>query len=148
MSWNNRIVRKKHISKTKVNGKKTISYTYGIHVAYCDKNGKVLAITKDPVEPHGDTVSDLKKGYLMQADAFTKPVLDYDKIPEEGAIDEWALTEEEKAPTKTQLKQIKVDNEAFDRRMKKFDMEAYLKEQEELRVKDEDKYHKSLKKKK
>lgn len=82
MGWNHRVVR-----KTYPDGQVMI----GIHEAFYDDNGLVWAITEDAVSPSvdetnaGETVEDLKKviGWMLQA--CDHPVLDSNKIPEEGA---------------------------------------------------------------
>ncbi len=61
-----------------------MNYTYAIHEAYYDKNGHVGAITKDPVEPFGENIEELRHSWVMMAEAFGQPILDYDNIPEPG----------------------------------------------------------------
>jgi hypothetical protein len=78
--WNHRIVRKKH--KSPHDG--SISYTYGIHEAFYDKNHKVTTVTLDPVEPFGENIQELRQSWIMFCEAFGQPILDYDKLPEEG----------------------------------------------------------------
>lgn len=93
MSWNYRVVKKLY-GKRDEKGKilepdsEYNSTSYGIHEVYYDENNKAFMCTQDAVEPFGDTVEELMKCWLMMAEAFNKPILDYDKIPEEGAIDE------------------------------------------------------------
>lgn len=53
-------------------------------IAYYDKNGFVGAITKDPIEPFGENIEALRHSWVMMAEAFGKPILDYEKIPEPG----------------------------------------------------------------
>ena len=72
--WNYRIVRKKERTH----------YTYAIHEAYYDKKGKVGLITQDPIKPFGENIEELRHSWLMMAEAFSQPVLDYDSIPEPG----------------------------------------------------------------
>lgn len=86
--WNYRIVRKKHTWKEPGTQREIVSYSYGIHEAYYDKAGKVGAITEDPVEPFGENIEELRHSWVGMAEAFGKPVLDCDNIPEPGYVDE------------------------------------------------------------
>lgn len=64
------------------------SFFYAIHEAYYDDNDKVWSITQDPIAARGDSkcevIGDLVR---MLSDARRSPVLDYDKVPESGAVD-------------------------------------------------------------
>jgi len=82
--WNYRVVRKKKVYQDSSGKKERIDYTYAIHEAYYDKNGFAGAITEDPIEPFGETIEELRHSWLMMAEAFGKPMLDYDMIPEPG----------------------------------------------------------------
>ena len=82
--WNYRVVRRKHASIDPVNKKERVDYTYSIHEAYYDHNGCVGAITQDAVEPFGETVEELRHSWIMMAEAFGRPILDYEQIPEPG----------------------------------------------------------------
>jgi hypothetical protein len=82
--WNYRVVRKKTVYQDSSSKKERINYTYAIHEAYYDKNGFAGAITTDPVEPFGETIEELRHSWVMMAEAFGKPILDYDMIPEPG----------------------------------------------------------------
>lgn len=94
--WNYRIVRKKvqkHADGTPWTGEEL--FQFGIHEAYCDKNGKVWAITVNPEdlvvfdawkELEKDTPEAMLKQTLeWMLKACDKPILEYDKIPEDGA---------------------------------------------------------------
>ena len=59
---------------------------YGIHEAYYDENGKVFAITEESTGPSGNTLEELKQSLEWMEKSLEHPILDYDKIPEEGAI--------------------------------------------------------------
>ena len=83
MGWNNRVVRKFH-QWVDAKGQQRGDHTYGIHEAYYDKNGKVVAITQDAIECHGETVAELRRHWCMLAEAFGQPILDFDCIPEPG----------------------------------------------------------------
>jgi hypothetical protein len=77
--WNYRVV------KRKLPGG---SFFYAIHEAYYDDAGKVWSITQDPIPGRGDSkcevIGDLVR---MLSDARKSPVLDYDNVPEAGAVD-------------------------------------------------------------
>jgi hypothetical protein len=64
--------------------KERLDYTYSMHEAYYDRNRCVGAITQDPVEPFGETVEELRHSWMMMAEAFGQPILDYEQIPEPG----------------------------------------------------------------
>jgi len=87
-TWNYRIVRRKHAWKATGTKEEVVSYSYGIHEAYYDKAGKVGAITEDPVELFGENIEELRHSWVSMAEAFAKPLLDYDDIPEPGYVDE------------------------------------------------------------
>ena len=82
--WNYRVVRKKKVYIDPTDKKERVDYTYTIHEAYYDKNGHVGAITQDPVEPFGENIEELRHSWVMMAEAFGQPILDYDNIPEPG----------------------------------------------------------------
>ena len=82
--WNYRVVRKKTIYIGPTDKKERVDYTYAIHEAYYDKNGHVGAITQDAVEPFGENIEELRHSWVMMAEAFGQPILDYDNIPEPG----------------------------------------------------------------
>jgi hypothetical protein len=82
--WNYRVIRKKNIYIDPTDKKERVDYTYAIHEAYYDKNGHVGAITHDPVEPFGENIEELRHSWVMMAEAFGQPILDYDNIPEPG----------------------------------------------------------------
>ncbi|MCP4681951.1 MAG: addiction module protein [Desulfobacterales bacterium] len=82
--WNYRVVRKKNIYFDHSKEDERVDYTYAIYEAYYDNNGYVGAITQDPVEPFGENIEELRHSWVMMAEAFGKPILDYDNIPEPG----------------------------------------------------------------
>lgn len=92
MHWNFRIVRRKY--EIKVEDKSTTSYYYALHEAFYDKLGKVVAITTDPIDIGGDNISSLRYTWSKMALAFSAPILDFDKIPEEGHDSEDPLVKE------------------------------------------------------
>ena len=85
--WSYRIVRKKNVWQDPRTQEEE-SFLYGIHEAYYDKAGKVSAITENPVELSGEIIEELRHSWVMMAEAFGKPMLDYDNIPEPGYVDE------------------------------------------------------------
>lgn len=78
--WNYRVVRKRYINPNT----ERASYTYAIHEAYYDNNGHVGAITHDPTEPFGENIEELRHAWVMMAEAFGQPLLDFEAIPEPG----------------------------------------------------------------
>jgi hypothetical protein len=95
VGWNYRLVRQrfdytkwyKDQGKELPAGHEPYENTFGIHEAWFDKGNKVHAITEDAVVPIGASPEELKetiqKMYML---AFEKPVLDFDLIPEPGAL--------------------------------------------------------------
>ena len=82
--WNYRVIRKKHVCMHATQTRERVDYTDGIHEAFYDENGYVGSITQNPVEPFGENMEDLRHSWVMMAEAFGQPVLDYDNIPEPG----------------------------------------------------------------
>jgi hypothetical protein len=82
--WNYRVVRKEHIRTDSADKKENVDYTYAIHEAYYDQKGHVGAITNDPVELFGENIEELRHSWVMMAEAFGQPILNYDNIPEPG----------------------------------------------------------------
>lgn len=79
MSWNHRVV------KRMIKGLNEEVPSFGIHEAFYDKNGRVWGITQEPMDPHGETIEELRQDLEWMMKALEHPVLDYDAIPEEGA---------------------------------------------------------------
>jgi hypothetical protein len=142
--WNYRIVRKRHTFIDSTGEKERVDYTYAIHEAYYDKKGHVGTITNDPVEPFGENIEELRHSWVMMAEAFGQPFLDYDNIPEPGydkkddpmgsALDE-RLKDVETGDTKL----IPWEHVKRDLREKfgPFDEEGYRKRVEEERIEKE-----------
>ena len=82
--WNYRVVRKKNADADAKDKEERVNFTYAVHEAYYDKNGHVGAITQDPTEPFGENIEELRHAWVMMAEAFGQPILDYDNIPEPG----------------------------------------------------------------
>jgi hypothetical protein len=93
MYWNNRIVRKVHGERGK-DGKlvdpdnEYNEAYYGIHEVYYDHNDKACMVSQEAEPLYGETVTELINNWLEMVDAFNKPILDFDEIPEEGAHNE------------------------------------------------------------
>ncbi len=69
MSWDYRVMRKKNKDGT---------FIYGIHEVYWDKrHSKVRSWTKDPMDPHGETLQELKDDFEFMGLALGDPILDY-----------------------------------------------------------------------
>jgi hypothetical protein len=84
MSWDYRVVRRTY---RKEDGE-VLDVSYFIVEAFYDENDKVFMITQEPEGPFGDNISELMNCWVMLAEAFNKPILDWDNIPEEGAHNE------------------------------------------------------------
>jgi len=82
--WNYRVVRKRNVGAGATDKDERARYTYAIHEAYYDNNGHVGAITQDPVKPFGENIEELRHSWVMMAEAFGLPILDFDNIPEPG----------------------------------------------------------------
>jgi hypothetical protein len=142
--WNYRIVRKKNIYIDPTDKKERVDYTYAIHEAFYDNNGRVGTITQDPVEPFGENIEDLRHSWVMMAEAFGKPILDYDYIPEPGyerktdpigSIIDARLNEMEAGKMKgIPWEQVK---KKLEEKWGPFDEEGYRKHGEEERIKKE-----------
>ena len=77
MSWNYRITR-----KSTPNGP-----YFAIHEVYYDKEDRAYAITENPSYPSGETPEGLREDLMMmKMDATKRSVIDYDSVPEPGAV--------------------------------------------------------------
>ncbi len=142
--WNYRVVRKRAPYIDPKDKKERLGYTYAIHEAYYDENGYVGAITQEPVEPFGGNVEELRHSWVMMAEAFGQPMLNYSNIPEPGY-------DREKDPLGTivdeRLKEIEAGNkkgipwEKVQREPEKkwgpFDEDEYRKQVDEERLEKE-----------
>lgn len=142
MTWNYRVVRKKHCWHDSRTDQERVSYTYGIHEAFYDEGHYVGAITENPVEPFGDTIEELRHAWLMMAEAFGQPMLDYDEIPEPGydrehdPLGTYAGKTPESSPDQEPSNEDESGPFARDA-MKAKEFEAYLAQQEEERCRQE-----------
>lgn len=87
MTWNYRVVKRKHaVIKTR-NRKAVVEYSYAIHEVYYHKNkkGKWEAdmMTREPVQLVGESLISLRTQLDMMKKDFLRdaPVLDYDHPP-------------------------------------------------------------------
>jgi len=141
--WNYRVVRKKSVYADPKVKKERVDYTYAIHEAYYDKSGHVEAITQDPVEPFGENIEELRRSWVMMAEAFGQPILEYDNIPEpeyvenEGAIG--SVFEERRKRIQSGntggISRVQMKRELEE--ANSFDEEAYRQQVDEERVKAE-----------
>lgn len=79
--WNYRVVRK-NPPESGTDTSPSTEHTFGIHEAYYAEDGRIYAVTQDPVEPFGETLAELRHGWVMMAEAFAQPIVDFDAIPE------------------------------------------------------------------
>lgn len=138
--WNYRVVRKKDVHADPAENKERVEYFYGIHEAFYDKDGHVWGVTQDSVEPFGENVEELRHSWIMMAEAFGRPILDYDNIPEPGydakedpiasALDEVEAHERKGIPLEEFEKELEEECGPFDH-------EAYRLERERERVEKE-----------
>ena len=82
--WNYRVVRKRTVLTDPKSKKERTRFTYAIHEAYYDKNGKAGSITQESINPIGENVEELRHSWVMMAEAFGQSILDFDNIPEPG----------------------------------------------------------------
>ena len=142
--WNYRVVRKRNVCIDPTDKKKRVDYTYAIHEAYYNRNGHVGVITQDRVEPFGEDIEELRHSWVMMAEAFGQPILDYDNIPEPGyerkedpmgsVLDERLKDLEAGNKTGVPWEQVKRE---LEEKWGPFDHEGYRKQVEEERVEKE-----------
>lgn len=72
MTWNHRVVR----SVSAVDG--TVAYT--IREVFYEDDGKVSGWTADAIEPHGETLDELRQNIARMAECTDRPVLDEDEL--------------------------------------------------------------------
>lgn len=68
MTWNYRVVR---------NG-----IEFAIHEVYYDVDGNIMFRSEFPEVVYGETLDELLSDYARMAEAFKKPVIDYDTLEE------------------------------------------------------------------
>ncbi len=94
MPWNYRVIKRDYMMEQDIHGYTRPVYTqYAIYEVYY-KNGNIVVISKEPVQPAGDTFDELRNELRqMFVDALGKPILDYDNI-EFGDWEDERLTDE------------------------------------------------------
>jgi hypothetical protein len=68
MTWQYRVMRRHWVG---------VDFSYGIYEYYKSIGKTGPGWTKGPMEPHGDTLEELRSDYAYMAEAFKHPVLDY-----------------------------------------------------------------------
>lgn len=79
--WNYRVI-KKHFESPYEK-----EFRYGIHEAYYDDEGRIISISVEPMDPHGDTPEELAEDMKYMALALEKPILDYETACDPNATD-------------------------------------------------------------
>ena len=77
MSWNYRII-KRYQDVRYGQGKR--DWFYGVYEVYYNKDGKITAISEEPIAPVGNHFEELRGEVSKMMSAFGKPILDYDQI--------------------------------------------------------------------
>ncbi|WDP89309.1 MAG: hypothetical protein HUN04_06035 [Desulfobacter sp.] len=67
MTWNYRIIKRHHAESG--------TTTLGIHEVYYNEEGAIDSWTQGPMDPHGETLAELKADLEHFAEALEKPVL-------------------------------------------------------------------------
>ena len=130
--WNYRVVRKKQNTH-----EEQIVYSYGIHEAYYNQHGYVRSITQDAIEPYGETIEELRHVWIMMAEAFGTPILDYEQIPEPGYDSQCDVLKWSDASDTQENEEIVEDShEVSDK-----EIQAYYAEQEQQRKQHEDDHY-------
>lgn len=75
--WNHRVVR-----KTMKVGGRTHTF-YGVHEVYYDDKGQPMGVTENSVDLYGDNPTEMLRSLGDIAEAFTKPILDYEELSKE-----------------------------------------------------------------
>jgi hypothetical protein len=136
-TWNYRVV-KKIIKNTHPSLNEEVErVVYGIHEAFYDQNGRVRAVTQDPINLLWEDIDTLRKSWVMMAQAFGLPILDFDKIPEDGAIG-FREDPENEDDDEDQMDEVDHGHEFFEE--DDFDLRAFLNEEAEERRKAEMKH--------
>jgi hypothetical protein len=70
MTWDYRVIKQEHPTGT----------TYAIYEVYYDDEGNILYISKDPENPQGETLTELKNDLKYMRQALKRPILDMDEV--------------------------------------------------------------------
>ncbi len=76
--WNYRVIRKSHPG--------TDAVSYQIHEVYYKEDGSINGWTEDPVEPHGETVEELREDIGHFRHAFRRPVLEEKEVDQKEVL--------------------------------------------------------------
>lgn len=71
MTWNYRVIKQEHPEETT---------TYAIYEVYYDEQDNIQFITKNPVDPHGETIEELRGNLEYMLQALNKPVLNMNEL--------------------------------------------------------------------
>lgn len=80
-SWNYRVIHRKILGRTP----EFDEDVYAIHEVYYDDEGKMVAVTDDPVPAYSEDMKGLAWVLERFAEAYKKGVVEWDSIPEKGA---------------------------------------------------------------
>lgn len=79
MSWNYRI-----LVKVYTNGLGETEIAFSMHEVYYKKTGKPRAYSTEPISPHGESLTGVRKDLTYMRKALSKPILYWgDKFPKE-----------------------------------------------------------------
>ncbi len=70
MTWNYRVIKQVHPTGA----------TYEIYEVYYDEQGDIKFLTKDPINPHGETIAELENDLKHMQQALALPILDMDEL--------------------------------------------------------------------
>ncbi len=128
MTWNYRLVKKHTKNPQSLGGNEY--FTYAIHEAFYDAEGKVAGITQDPIDLSAEHLNDLMISWHMMSEAFGQPILDYETIGDDSeGLPGCSEKEIESA------KPLEDFMEELD--LEPFDSEAYAREEAEQNEKEE-----------
>lgn len=74
MTWNYRVVRQPMSQPN--------TFHYSIQEVYYDEDGNIEFISECEITPYGETLDELLSDYARMAEAFKKPVIDYNTLEE------------------------------------------------------------------
>lgn len=80
--WNYRVVRKAY--PPGADG--TIEHALGIHEVYYDDNGDPQMVTEERMDPHGETLDELRADLAHMLKALDAPVLEYEVFERKAAL--------------------------------------------------------------
>lgn len=82
--WNYRIL--KRVIQPSPNSGNEPEDDFGIYECYYDRQGRIHSFSTEPRPVAASSLAELKDEISRMARAFKSPVLDYDKLPEPGAL--------------------------------------------------------------